>query len=64
MSAFRDDVRPSKHRTGEPSELHVYTVHWVNKSSSVQLIKGVVNCQNKRDNVVPRIQQWPHIHSY
>ena len=22
-------------------------------------VKGVVNCQNKRDNVVPRIQKWP-----
>ena len=22
-------------------------------------IKGIVNCQNTRDNVVPRIQQWP-----
>ena len=25
----------------------------------VLLIKGVVNCQNTRDNVVPRMQQWP-----
>ena len=22
-------------------------------------VKGVVNCQNTRDNVVPRMQQWP-----
>ena len=33
MSAFRDDALPSKQHTGQPSELHVYTVHWVNKSS-------------------------------
>ena len=25
MSAFRDDAWPSKQRTGQPSELHVYT---------------------------------------
>ena len=25
MSAFRDDAWPSKHRTGQPSELHVYS---------------------------------------
>ena len=31
MPAFRDDAWPSKQRTGQPSELHVYTVHWVNK---------------------------------
>ena len=38
MSALvnRDDAWPSKQRTGQPSELHVYTVHWVNKSWSVQ----------------------------
>ena len=22
-------------------------------------LNGVVNCQNMRDNVVPRMQQWP-----
>ena len=33
-----DDAWPSKQRTGQTSELHVYTVHWVNKSSPVQLI--------------------------
>ena len=37
MSAFRDYAWPSKQRTGQPSELHVYTVHWVNKSSSSML---------------------------
>ena len=25
----------------------------------IKLVKGVVNCQNTRDNVVPRMQQWP-----
>ena len=23
------------------------------------IVKSVVNCQNMRDNVVPRMQQWP-----
>ena len=45
----------------------------VNRSLSVQIqlednvfgtkltsdLKDVVNCQNTRDNVVPRMQQWP-----
>ena len=31
---------------------------WLEKLC-ITIIKGVVNCQNTRDNGVPRMQQWP-----
>ena len=30
-----------------------------NKNTDIIYLKGVVNCHNTRDNVVPRMQQWP-----
>ena len=32
---------------------------WARILNVQDIIKGVVNCQNTRDNVVPRMQQWP-----
>ena len=41
MLAFRDYAWPSQQRTGQPSELNVYTAHWVNKSSPVPCLYPV-----------------------
>ena len=62
----------SQHRAASPVGVPTcdyvigYTLTWQATDCGLNLfifkylrIKGVVNCQNTRDNVVPRIQQWP-----